>query len=386
MMKYQENKDWMLSMFHKKQSWCFLICLGLIIKVAMFPVRLGDYNFYLEPWMNFIKANGYASSLKYDFYNYTPSYIYILIVLAKIGFNPLYSIKIVSILFEYVVAYFVGKIAYLKYGNDIYIWISLAVVPLLPSVLLNAAFWGQCDSIYSAFVLASIYFVFKEKKFLSILLLGFAFAFKLQAVFILPFYFIMLLRGKIKWCYFLLIPAIYFLTILPTWFYGRPMSELLTIYVSQSNYYELLTVYFPNLYIWINNDFYEPVKYVGYLFTILITLVSGIIFGQKKYYFTFEAWIKLAFLSLIIVPFILPGMHERYLYLGDVFAVLYFLVFKRNFHISLGIVFLSFYSYISCSRYKEIVPLWPAFFVYLLVIVLLVKDFVTSINKQNGAL
>ncbi len=99
-MKYLKCKESIITLFNKKESWSVLICLGLIIKLAMFPVKLGDYNFYLEPWMHFIKTHGYASSLKYNFYNYTPSYIYILIGLANIGLNPLYSIKTVSLVWE----------------------------------------------------------------------------------------------------------------------------------------------------------------------------------------------------------------------------------------------------------------------------------------------
>jgi len=162
----------------------------------MFPVKLGDYNFYLKPWIDFIKDNGYSSSLKYNFYNYTPSYIYILIALAKIGFNPLYSIKFISIIFEYLLAYFIGKIVCLESGNKLRLWISIAIVPLIPTILINGALWGQCDSIYAAFVVASIYFILKEKQFISILFLGLAFVFKIQTVFIFPLFYYYKVRSN----------------------------------------------------------------------------------------------------------------------------------------------------------------------------------------------
>jgi Predicted integral membrane protein len=380
-MKGLTRKELTRKFFLKKESWMILICVGLLIKIAMFPVKLGDYNFYLAPWINFIKTHGYASSLKYNFYNYTPSYIYILIALAKTGFNPLYSIKIVSIVFEYILAYYVGKIAYLKYENSLVFWISFAVIPVLPAVLLNGAFWGQCDSIYSAFVLGSFYYACKKKQLLSILFLGIAIAFKVQAVFILPLYFVMMLRSNIKWFYFLLIPLIYLLSILPTWLYGRPLSELLTIYFSQSNYFKLLTLHFPNIYIWIPDDFYDFAKLAGVLFTTLFTLLSGIWLSNKKYDFSFETWIELAFLSVIIIPFLLPGMHERYLYLGDIMAALYFILFRKNIHFSLGIILVSFYAYLCCSRLKNTLPLEPAFIIYLLVIVSMAAGFIKRLKS-----
>ena len=383
-MNKPKYKLFMSNLIYNKNSWIAIIFIGLVVKLLMFPVRLGDYNFYLEPWMNFIKSHGYASSLKYNFYNYTPSYIYILIILAKIGLNPLYSIKIVSILFEYIIAYYVGKIAYLKHRNKLVFWISFAIIPLIPAVLLNGAFWGQCDSIYSAFVIGSLYYCFKKKQFLSILFLGMAVAFKMQAVFIFPFYFVMLLRGHIKWYYFSLIPFVYFISILPAWFYGRPLLELLSIYPSQSDYFKYLTLHFPNIYIWINNNLYDSVKIAGIIFTFIFTLATGIWLALRKTHFSLDIWIEIAFLSVIIAPFILPGMHERYLYLGDIMAALYYFVFRKNIYYSLGIISVSFYAYLCCSRLKDILPMEPGFIIYSLVIIFTVKDLFKRLKYRSN--
>lgn len=368
----------------KKRIWIVLIILGLLSKFALIGIKTGDYGAYLEPWMNFIKTHGYERSLKFGFYDYTPSYIYILIAIVKLGLNPLFSVKIVSVFFEYLMAFFVGKIATLKFKSNLFILASMAIIPILPSVLLNSAYLSQSDSIYSAFVLASIYFILKRKEFLSILFLGVAFALKMQTAIILPFFFVMMLRGNVKWYYFALIPIVYIVSILPAWFYGRPFNELLTIYLSQSGSYKYLTLNFPNLYIWISNSYYEPVRSIGILVTILLTLVSGFWLSKKSYFFTTELWIKLAFLSAIIVPFVLPGMHERYMYLGDVLGVLYFMLIKKNIQLPLGILLVSFYSYIRCSRYNDILPMSPAFLIYSLVIFYAVFDYITSLKNSSN--
>lgn len=377
-----KNTDLQLGIFNHKKYLIAIIIIGFITKLTMLPIRLGDYNEFLEPWINFITANGYIKSLKYDFYNYTPAYIYFLIPIAKLGIYPLYAIKFISILFEYILAYIIGKIAFLKYKNSIVYWISFAIVPALPTLILNGSVLGQCDSIYSSFVVASIYFSLNKKRFLSVIFVGLAISFKLQTIFILPFYFVYMLKGNIKWYYFLSIPIIYFLSILPAWLYGRPLTDLLTIYISQSNYYKSLSTFFPSIYIWLNDDNYEVKKLFGLLFTTAFTLYFGVFLSKKKYNFTFEIWIKLAFLSAIIIPFILPGMRERYLYLGDVLAVLYFMISPKLYRISLGILLVSFYSYISCSRFKDFLPLWPAFILYSIVIYFAILDFVNSLNNS----
>ena len=92
---------------------------------------------------------------------------------------------------------------------------------------------------------------------------------------------------------------------------------------------------------------------------------------------------RLAFVGAIIVPFLLPGMHERYMYVGDVLGVLYFLVIRKNVLLSLGIAAISAYSYIRCSRFNEMLPQEPAFFLYLLIIALVVADFVQSLKTDK---
>jgi len=358
--------------------------IGLLAKLALLHIKTGDYVCFLEPWLNFIKSHGYGSSLKYSFYDYAPSYIYILVVIAKLGLNPLFSIKIVSILFEYLAAFFIAKIAVLKFKNNLYIWISLAVIPILPSVLLNSSYLSQCDSIYSAFLMGSFYYALKNKQITSIVFFGIAFAFKMQAVMLLPLYFVMMLRGNIRWYYFLLVPGIFILSILPTWLYGRSFSDLLSVYFAQTNHYPSLTLNFPNLYIWISNEYYSSVKLAGILLTFLITLFTGLWLGRMKYHFSLELWARLAFLSAIVIPFLLPGMHERYMYLGDILGVLYFLVIRKNIHLPIGILLVSLYSYIRCSRFNDVMPMEPAFVVYLLVIIFTVIDFLTALNEESN--
>jgi len=361
-----------------------LIGIGLVIKVALFPVQTGDYTHYLAPWLHFIQAHGYASSLKFDFYNYTPAYIYILIGIARVGVYPLYAIKIVSVLFEYLMAYFIGKTVYLKYQNNIVVWISLAIVPLLPTVLLNSSYLAQCDAVYAAFVAGSIFFALKEKPFLSILFLGLAFTFKLQTALLLPFYFVMLLRGNIRWYYFLLIPAVFVLSILPAWLYGRSFTGLLSIYQQQATEFRYLTLNFPNVYIWISNEYYTSVRAAGMVITVLLTGAAGWRLSRKRFTFTFENWVRLAFLSAMVVPFLLPGMHERYMYPADVLGVLYYMVIRKNIHLPVGVLLVSTYSYIRCSKYHDVLPVEPAFIVYLLVIIFTSADFVTGLRTKSA--
>ena len=137
----------------------FLFVIGLIAKLILFSIKTGDFVGFLQPWLDFIHSHGYFHSLEYGFYDYTPSYIYILILIAKTGLNPLFLIKLVSIFFEYVAAFYIGKIAALKIKSTNIVLISLAVIPLIPTVILNSSYLSQCDSIYASFVVGRNNFV-----------------------------------------------------------------------------------------------------------------------------------------------------------------------------------------------------------------------------------
>jgi Gpi18-like mannosyltransferase len=126
----------------------------------------------------------------------------------------------------------------------------------------------------------------------SVLFLGWAFAFKMQALMLLPFFFVMMLKKQIKFYHFLLIPIVYFINILPVFLMGRPLSGLLSIHISQSPHYKFINMNFPNLYIWISNDYYETVKNIGLCVVFLITLITGIMLSKKPFEFTFEHWIQ----------------------------------------------------------------------------------------------
>lgn len=333
----------------KKTKLCCvgLIICAIIIKLLLFQFKYVDYVIYLDPWIKYMTDNGYFSALKDAFHNYTLTYIYVLLLIAKSGLYPLYTIKTVSVIFEFIAAFFIGKIAYTINKKKIVIWLSMAIIPILPTVLLNSSFQSQCDSIYASFVIASVYFLFKDKRVLAIVLLGIAFSLKAQTAMILPFYFIYMLRGNIKWYYFLIVPLIYFISVLPAWIAGRSLIDLLTIYANQSVYNKELVEYFANIYK-ITGPILNNEKIYGVVFVFLLTLLTGFILSNKKYIFTKETWVKFIFLSTITVPFFLPGMLERYMYLGDLFGILYILVIRKKIYLPIGIIMVSFYSYIRC--------------------------------------
>jgi len=325
-----------------------LFILAVIFKLFLFRYEYTDFIWFLRPWVGHIQSNGYFEALKDPFHNYTMPYMYVLVFIAKLKLsteNTLFLIKIISVIFEYVAAFYIGKLAFMVKKDKIVIWLSLAIIPLVPTILLNSSYQSQCDSIYAAFAIASVYYVLNDRKILSMILLGIAFSLKLQTAMVLPFFFVYMLRGNIKWYYFSIIPLVYIITALPAWIAGRPMLDLLTIYINQAEFNPEIVGNFPNFYK-LFGFLFDDKKYLGTILMAIITLGIGFMLKSKKIVFDTQLWLKFLFLSTILCPYFLPGMLERYMYLGDLCAILYILVFRNKIYLPLGVLFVSFYSYV----------------------------------------
>ena len=165
--------------------------------------------------------------------------------------NEVVAIKIPSLISDFVCAGFIYQLVKLKNQNKDLALLAYLATLLSPSVILNGSFWGQADSIYTAGLAACLYFLMNKKNWLALISFGIAFAFKLQAVFLLPFLLILWLKREISWKHFLTIPLVYLISILPTWLIGRSLVSLLNIYNSQTSEFKGLALNAPTLYAWI---------------------------------------------------------------------------------------------------------------------------------------
>lgn len=358
-----------------------VISAHLAIRLPMGNVQSADYVNFLLPWVHFIQNHGGFAALKYNFYDYSPSYIYLLTLIAKSGLNPLYAIKILSVVFEFLLAVWAGKMIEKVSRHPQSMLMSIALVPLIPTVLLNSSYLAQCDAIYSAFVIGALWFAITERQLFAVILLGIAFSFKLQTAIVLPVFFIFMLQGKIKWYYFAAVPAVFLLSLTPALLAGRPFGDLLHIYIAQSDKYKYLTLNFPNIYIWMNQLDYSAGKLAGIALTIICTLISGFWIARRT--LSTENTVRILFFYCILIPYILPGMHERYMYLGDVAGMVYFLSVRRKGYLPAGIIAVSLYSYMRCSRFHDSLPEWPAFILYTIVIGLVATDLFHHLNNHH---
>ena len=153
-------KDFFKNLDKNKKIIIMLITLiSFLIRCVWLNGRSGDYNSFLAPWIDYIRELGYFKSLKYNIGNYNVPYVVILTLISFLKCEPLYPIKVVSIIFDYVCAIVGAKIVYKLTNKDVLTSIvTYGIILFLPTVIINGSMWGQCDSIYTAFSLISLYY------------------------------------------------------------------------------------------------------------------------------------------------------------------------------------------------------------------------------------
>ena len=89
--------------------------------------------------------------------------MYLLLIAAKFGSHSMIAMKLISVFFDVVVAIAAGLILYEARKSETLAAIGCSIVFLTPTVISNSAMWGQCDAIYTAFLILTLYYLYKEK-------------------------------------------------------------------------------------------------------------------------------------------------------------------------------------------------------------------------------
>lgn len=378
---------------NKIENYLFLagaIFLSLLIKYLFLDYESPDYIEALSIWYDTIKENGGFAALKNGkFSDYNASYLYIMAFLTYLPIHKLYAIKLVSILFDYAAAFWIYKIVKLKYSNSSYAISAFALVIFAPSLILNGSLWAQCDVIYTSFLLMSAYYFIKysqnksdfNSKLLALFAFALALAFKLQAVFfVLPLLFLYL-NKKIVWYQFLIIPLVLFLFILPNYFLGRAFMDLVLIYGHQVLNYPRLSLNCPNIYQLLPTAPYEFFMPAGIVLTFATVLLFAFLFLRKKIAFNADNFLRIAMISLLVIPFLLPKMHERYFFAADIFAILYAFYFPKRWFLPILIGGISIFSYAG-FLFEPPFEFSTLALVLAGIIALLIVDFLKSINSK----
>lgn len=329
-------------------GYIVITVMALLVRFLVFHFESHDYVAFLAPWFDYLKSNGGLLALANYPGNYNAPYMTIVAFLTYVPVKSLYSIKFVSLLFDfglalssaYLVKYLVNK------NKNVYFFIAYGIVLFLPEVLMNSGVWGQCDSGYTMFIILALLYLLKEKYIVSFIHLGIAFSLKLQFIFILPLFIVTyIVKKRYSILHFLIIPLTNFVLCLPAVIIGKPIWELMAIYFGQVNEYkQYMSLNFLNLYSLVEYSG-QILYYIGIILTVIVCFLMLIYVIVRKVKLNDQKILNLGLWFVVIVTYLLPCMHERYLYMGGILAVIYYIVYKKNFLLVISIILCTILTY-----------------------------------------
>lgn len=377
-------------------------CIALYVRVIFIDLKFPDYTVCLKPWVDTFRQYGGFPGLAYEIGNYTPAYMHLLMLISYFDVEPLYLIKGVGIVLDFVLALVGSKFFAAEMPKYKRLLVYILIL-MLPTVIANSGVWGQCDNIYTIFVLCALYCALKETvKTIRIgklrftlqtddfvmIFLGGAFAFKLQTIFLLPVIAVLYIKRNYRLRTFLWIPFVYGITLIPSWIAGRGVVNMLTIYFRQTQDYKELQLTFPNLYsFWQFEGLDKEIGTMGIWLCGLGLVLLVYYLYQKKITFDVRFLCTLTTFGVLFITYLLPHMHDRYAYIAEI-SSLYYLIDRDKKRMWIPIVL----NLVGLESYSETL-FWFSFegfhltgaLLRLLVIVVIGYDILTQTAEREEA-
>lgn len=311
-----------------RQTWlaALLVLAVGVHAVAFLGYWAGDNAIVLVRWYNQIIADGFSRPVG----NYSPPYLYLLGALGALdGLMPdMALIKALSVLGALWVVF-----ASYRLLKQVTAFPELGLpVLLLPSVVMNASALGQADTFWVAPCILALAAAIRRDHLWVAIWSGVAFAFKAQAIFFAPFVILLFWTRRVPAVLWAVPAAIYVLACIPAWLAGWPAWDLATIYLRQAQWQPEDYTFVSNSASWwtwfglIAAAVAIRFFWLGFATAVLGTLAYWRLVAVD----TDRRLMIAAVLSAAGLPFLLPGMHERFFILADVLAFLYAVAFPSR--------------------------------------------------------
>jgi Gpi18-like mannosyltransferase len=302
----------------------FFCCLLVYLRLCFFDIATSDYTMFLKPWTEQLREAGGLAGLDKNIGNYNVPYLVFLALFSYTEFSELYLIKLLSVFFDLVLAFSLMKTVSVFTQSTLKKSLCLVLTLLLPTVFINSSIWGQCDSIYVSLAVLSLWLMLSDRPILSLAALALSFAFKLQAVFIMPVYLLFMFTGRLKWYQLPVFPAVYVLAVSPAIIAGRGFWDTILIYfntagtVGSALNYNSPSMYSLYYFYWLDESSSAAAAKAGVVAAFILCLIVFLVFFIRRRHINKRSLFFAALLFAVAIPLLLPHMHDRYFYLCDV--------------------------------------------------------------------
>ncbi len=313
--------------------WIIAISLvGFALRLTGIRFEGVDYRECLSTWFYQLKEVGSLAALAEFEGDYNLPYVTAMLLLTYLPIEPLISIKMLSIAFDYLGAYVLMRMAMdcvdedgvkenEKWKTGV---IAYAVVLCLPITVINSGYLAQSDGIWAALAVLSFRQISLGHPVRGMLALGCALSMKLQAIFILPVLLIYLWKKKNNSFFHIFwVPVAIQLLSIPAVIAGCGWDIAYRVFSRMLGRYPFLYYYYPNIWTYFSEAPYYVFGKIAIILTFICLLLFAVIVINSKIKESRGNWIEYAIWIAMTCVMLLPCMHERYNYLAEILIVTY---------------------------------------------------------------
>lgn len=180
-------------------------------------------------------------------------------------------------------------------------------------------------------------------------------------------------------------PLVYVLVALPDILIGRDPAQVMTVYLHQAGTYEQLNMGFCGLFSIVEATGLtesDAFKLAGCAFVAAAGVFYGFWLRRRVWGENLFPLVGLAGAAAAV--WLLPGMHERYLFIGDLLGTACAVSSTGSARLAaLAIPATSLYCYLSRSRFESLMPLWPVAIALAVAVITLFARLRDETSKEN---
>lgn len=311
----------------------FLIRLALSL-LPSFEVDMGAWLAWAYRLAELGPARFYSDEV---WTQYTPGFLYWLLLVGKLGWVDPLIIKIPVILADIATAILIGRIVGSKAMITNY-WIY-ALYVLNPIVIFDGSVWGQIDGILTLAMLASTYYLIEQKKLItSFALLGIALLIKLQAIAIAPVLFVysLLSFGLARSLGGGLITGVVLLIGFWPFYPANPAAGMIDLVTKMGVSYPYTSLFAYNVWSYVGMWIQDNLVFRGltyFQWGVLMMAIAFFIVGARFYrVIKVSRYTYLVLALACLIFFLFPTrVHERYLFPFFAFLMTAAFLFKKKY-------------------------------------------------------
>jgi len=305
----------------------FIICIGILAAAGMCLRWSGiyfegvDYQNCLSVWYQELKEGDGLHALAEFSGDYNMFYATILLLLTKIPVAPIISIKMVSILFDYLGAAVLCRMAMQaaqpekRYFSGI---LAFGLAVCNPLAVINSGYLGQSEAIWVSLALLSFWLIYNHRIVWGMLALGLAFSMKLQAVFILPIILIYWFYKKnFSILHLLWVPVMIQVVCIPAIIGGSGFDIAYRQYRNMLGEYPSMYYFLPNIWTYFQDAPYYLFGKAAIALTFTALLIFAVLFVKSGKQHTTADYLEYIAWTSMTCAMLLPCMHERYNYMAE---------------------------------------------------------------------